>query len=135
MLYFAYGSNLNHEHMRRRCKDSYFIKSINLKGYSLTFRSKNGAADIEKNKNSKVLGGLYEISESDEKRLDIYEEYPILYEKMYFNYLGKKVMTYIMLKKTTFKNPTTRYLNIIMQGYKDCKLDEKYLNKALKPSW
>jgi len=26
-------------------------------------------------------------------------------------------------------------LNIIIQGYKDCKLDEKYLNKALKPSW
>jgi len=44
-------------------------------------------------------------------------------------------MTYIMPKKTTFKNPTTRYLNIIIQGYKDCKLDEKYLNKALKPSW
>ena len=121
--------------MRRRCKDSYFIKPINLKGYLLTFRGNYGAADIEKNKNSKVLGGLYEISESDEKRLDIYEEYPILYEKMYFSYFGKKVMTYIMLKKTTFKNPTTRYLNIIVQGYKDCKLDEKYLNKALKPSW
>ena len=135
MLYFAYGSNLNQEQMKRRCIDSYFIKTISLKGYSLTFRGKYGAADIEKNKNSKVLGGLYEISESDEKRLDIYEEYPILYEKMYFNYLGKKVMTYIMLKKTTFKNPTTRYLNIIIQGYKDCKLDEKYLNKALKPSW
>ena len=99
MLYFAYGSNLSHEHMRRRCKDSYFIKPINLKGYSLTFRGKYGAADIEKNKNSKVLGGLYEISESDEKRLDIYEEYPILYEKMYFSYFGKKVMTYIMQKK------------------------------------
>ena len=135
MLYFAYGSNLSHEHMRRRCKDSYFIKPINLKGYSLTFRGKYGAADIEKNKNSKVLGGLYEISESDEKQLDIYEEYPILYEKMYFSNFGKKVMTYIMLKKTTFKNPTTRYLNIIVQGYKDCKLDEKYLNKALRPSW
>jgi len=54
---------------------------------------------------------------------------------MYFNYFGKKVMTYIMPKKTTFKNPTARYLNIIIQGYKDCKLDEKYLNKALKPSW
>ena len=135
MLYFAYGSNLSHENMKKRCKDSYFIKPINLKGYSLTFRGKYGAADIEKNKNSKVLGGLYEISESDEKQLDIYEEYPILYEKMYFSNFGKKVMTYIMLKKTTFKNPTTRYLNIIVQGYKDCKLDEKYLNKALRPSW
>jgi len=135
MLYFAYGSNLSHENMKKRCKDSYFIKTINLKDYLLTFRGKCGAADIEKNKNSIVLGALYEISESDEKKLDVYEDYPILYNKMYFKYFGKKVMTYIMPKKTTFKNPTTRYLNIIMQGYKDCKLDEKYLNKALKPSW
>ena len=135
MLYFAYGSNLNQKQMKIRCKDSYFIKSISLKAYSLTFRSKYGAADIEKKKNSKVIGALYKISKSDEKRLDIYEEYPILYKKMYFNYFGKKVMTYIMPKKTTFKNPTTQYLNIIIQGYKDCKLDEKYLNKALKPSW
>ena len=68
MLYFAYGSNLNHENMKKRCKDSYFIKTINLKDYSLTFRGKCGAADIEKNKNSIVLGALYEISESDEKK-------------------------------------------------------------------
>ena len=121
--------------MKKRCKDSYFIKTINLKDYSLTFRGKCGAADIEKNKNSIVLGALYKISDSDEKKLDVYEDYPKLYKKMYFNHFGKKVMTYIMPKKTTFKNPTTRYLNIIIQGYKDCKLDEKYLNNALKPSW
>ena len=135
MLYFAYGSNLNHERMKKRCKDSRFIKSIHLKRYSLTFRSKHGVADIEKNKNSKVLGALYRISESDEKQLDIYEDYPILYKKMYFNYYGKKVMTYKMSKKTMYKNPTTQYLNVLTQGYKDCKLDEKYLNNALKPSW
>ena len=34
MLYFAYGSNLHHFQMKRRCKDSIFIKKINLKGYS-----------------------------------------------------------------------------------------------------
>ena len=26
MLYFAYGSNLNHFQMKRRCKDSIFFK-------------------------------------------------------------------------------------------------------------
>ena len=30
MLYFAYGSNLNHFQMKRRCKDSEFLKKINL---------------------------------------------------------------------------------------------------------
>ena len=58
MLYFAYGSNLHHFQMKRRCKDSTFIKKINLKDFRLTFRSKYRAADIEPKKNSIVPGGL-----------------------------------------------------------------------------
>ena len=131
MLYFAYGSNLNHFQMKRRCKDSIFIKKYVLKGFKLNFRSKYRAADIEKKKNSIVQGGLFEISKSDEKKLDVYEDYPILYSKLYFKYYNKKVMTYIMNKKSEFRYPTERYLNIIKQGYKDCGLDKKYLNKAL----
>ena len=133
MLYFAYGSNLNHFQMRRRCKDSIFLKKINLKNFRLTFRSKYRAADIETKKNSIVPGGLFEISKSDERKLDVYEDYPLLYKKHYFNYYGKKVMTYIMTKKTKFKYPTERYLNVVKRGYKDCNLNSKYLKKALIP--
>ena len=50
MLYFAYGSNLHHFQMKRRCKDSIFLKKINLKDFRLTFRSKYRAADIEPKK-------------------------------------------------------------------------------------
>ena len=132
MLYFAYGSNLHHFQMKRRCKDSIYLKKINLKDFKLTFRSKYRAADIEPKRKSIVPGGLYEISKSDEKKLDVYEDFPILYKKFYFNYYGKKVMTYTMTKKTLFAFPTDRYLNIVKRGYKDCRLDIKYLNKALK---
>ena len=131
MLYFAYGSNLHHFQMKRRCKDSIFLKKINLKDFRLTFRSKYRAADIEVKKNSIVPGALFEISKSDEKKLDVYEDFPILYTKMYFKYYNKKVMTYIMNKKTKFRYPTEKYLNVVKQGYKDCKLDKKYLIKAL----
>ena len=62
MLYFAYGSNLHHFQMKKRCKDSVFIKKINLKNFRLTFRSKFRAADIEPKKNAIVPGGLFEIS-------------------------------------------------------------------------
>ena len=62
MLYFAYGSNLHHLQMRRRCKHSVYLKKINLKNFRLTFRSKYRAADIEPKKNSIVPGGLLEIS-------------------------------------------------------------------------
>ena len=131
MLYFAYGSNLHHFQMKRRCKDSVFLKKINLKNFKLTFRSKYRAADIEPKKNSIVPGGLFEISKSDEKKLDVYEDFPILYKKIYFNYYNKKVMTYIMPNKSEFRYPTERYLNVIKRGYKDCGLDKKYLIKAL----
>ena len=109
----------------------FFLKKYELKDYRLNFRSKYRAADIEKKKNSIVPGALFEISKSDEKKLDVYEDFPILYTKMYFKYYNKRVMTYIMVKKTKFRYPTERYLNVIKQGYKDCKLDKKYLIKAL----
>ena len=132
MLYFAYGSNLNHFQMKRRCKDSIYLKKYVLKGYRLNFRSKYRAADIEKKNKSKVVGALFEISKSDEKKLDVYEDFPTLYTKTYFKYYTKKVMTYIMVKKTEFRYPTEKYLNVIKQGYKDCNLDKKYLTNALK---
>ena len=132
MLYFAYGSNLNHFQMKRRCKDSVFLKKINLTNFKLTFRSKYRAADIEPKKNSIVPGALFEISKSDEKKLDVYEDYPTLYKKYYFTYYGKKVMTYTMTKKTLFAYPTERYLNVVKRGYKDCNLDNHILKKALK---
>ena len=131
MFYFAYGSNLYHFQMKRRCKDSVYLKKINLKNFRLTFRSKYRAADIEPKKNSIVTGGLFEISKSDQKKLDIYEDYPTLYKKYYFSYYGKKVMTYTMVNKTPFRFPTDRYLRIVQQGYKDCRLDKKLLKKAL----
>ena len=129
--YFAYGSNLHHLQMKRRCPNCRYVKKFILHNFNLTFRSKYGAADIEKKKGSKVYGALYLISKAAEKRLDIYEEYPTLYKKMFFKYGNNKVMTYIMPKKTKLVPPSTRYLNIIKQGYKDCKLSVKSLNLAL----
>jgi len=131
IFYFAYGSNLHHLQMKRRCPNCRFIKKIILHNYKLTFRSKYGAADIEKKMGKKVYGALYLISKIAEKKLDVYEEYPILYKKMFFKYGNKKVMTYIMIKKTKLVPPTTQYLNIIKQGYKDCKLNIKSLNDSL----
>ena len=97
----------------------------------LTFRGKYGVADIEKKKGNKVHGALYYISQTDNKRLDIYEEYPKEYTKMFFKLNKQKIMTYIMPKKTKNVTPTKRYLDIIKQGYKDCKLNLKSLNDAL----
>ncbi len=131
MLYFAYGSNLNHFQMKKRCKDSLFIKKYILKSYKLSFRSIYRAADIEKKKNFEVPGAIFEISKSDEKKLDLYEDYPILYKKSFFVLNNDKIMFYEMVNKTSFMYPTERYLNVIKKGYKDCQLNKKYLTNAL----
>ena len=87
---------------------------------------------FKKKKDSYVLGAIYRISKGDEKKLDVYEDYPNLYRKLYFSYYNKTVMTYIMVNKTEFRYPTERYLNVVKRGYKDCKLDFKYLKIALQ---
>ena len=139
MLYFAFGSNLNQKQMKRRCKDSKYIGCYSLKNYKLVFRNYflgGGVADIQKDKNSTVLGAIYKISKKDEKELDVYEDYPKTYIKKYFKILGKKVMFYYMPKKTMHVPPSKRYVNLIIQGYKDCGYNNNYIvisrNKKIK---
>jgi len=132
IYYFAYGSNLHHLQMKKRCPKCRYLKKFVLKNFQLTFRNKGGWADIEKKNNKKVYGALYIISKYAENKLDRYEDYPIIYKKMYFKYKGNNVMTYTMVRKTKLVPPTTRYLNIIKQGYKDCKINIKSLNIALQ---
>lgn len=142
MLYFAYGSNLNRKQMKRRCKDSKYITCHTLAKYQLSFRNNylgGGIADVEKKKGSKVLGAIYNITKKDEKKLDLYEDFPKLYVKKYFKFLGKKVMFYYMPKKTINIKPSKRYLNIIKQGYKDCGYKNSYIlisrNNSVKVRW
>ena len=117
--------------MHIRCKDSRYIKSAFLEDYKLSFcaASKDyGVANIVKKKGSKVPGGIWEISESDEKELDVYEGYPTLYTKDFFNLNGEKVMFYIM-KKYYLKNPPKSYIDTINEGYKNCNIDLSYTYK------
>ena len=139
MLYFAFGSNLNQKQMKKRCRDSKYIGCYSLKNYKLVFRNYflgGGVADVEKKNNSSVLGAIYKISKKDERELDIYEDFPKTYIKKYFRLLGKKVMFYYMPKKTKHVLPSKRYLNLIIQGYKDCGYRNNYIviskNKKIK---
>ena len=135
MLYFAYGSNLSHEQMRERCKNPQYIKNIFLEGYKLSFCAidrYHGAANIVKKPDSKVPGGIWKISTSDEKELDYYERFPTKYTKDFFKLDGKKVMFYIIRRQYLFKLPKRQYIDIINQGYKDCNIDREYLIKRLK---
>ncbi len=128
MLYFAYGSNLNHRQMKNvRCIGSKYLKSFLLKDYKLIFSHPNklnkfGYGNIIKEKGSKVIGAIWEITKEHEKILDNYEQFPNIYKKEYFYLRGKKVMFYIMYKYF-IKDPPKSYVDTINRGYEDCNID------------
>jgi len=134
MLYFAYGSNLNHHQMKNiRCIGSKYLKTIFLKNYKLSFchpnkLNKYGYANIVKKKGCKVPGAIWEITKKHERILDRYEEFPNSYQKKYFYLKGKKIMLYIM-GKYFIKKPPKSYINTIKEGYKNCNIDKKYTDK------
>ena len=134
MLYFAYGSNLNHYQMKNiRCVGAKYLKTAFLKDYILSFCNSNienkfGYANVIEKKGSKVPGGIWQITKQHEKILDQYEEFPKSYQKKYFYLKGKKIMFYIM-NKFYFKKPPKSYVNTIKEGYKDCNVDAEYSNK------
>ena len=130
MLYFAYGSNLNHHQMKKiRCIGSKYIKNFSLANYKLVFCHPNplnkfGYANIIKKKGSKVTGAIWDITRKHEIILDGYEQFPNVYQKEYFNLNGKKIMFYIM-KKYFIKKPPKVYVETINKGYEDCDIDLK----------
>ena len=130
MLYFAYGSNLNHHQMKNiRCSGSKFLKSFNLKNYKMIFAHPNnttkyGYANVVKQKGFKVAGAIWKITKSHELILDGYEQFPDVYQKEYFSLKGEKIMFYIM-KKYFKKSPPKIYVETINKGYEDCDIDLK----------
>ena len=136
MLYFAYGSNLNHQQMKNRCSGARYIKKHTLNGYKLCFSHKTnhsvyGHANIIKNKKSKVNGALWNITKNDEIELDGYEGVDYnYYQKEYFTFKGKKILVYVQ-KVYYFQKPNSTYLHTIIEGYKDCGLDIKKLKKTI----
>lgn len=77
--YFAYGSNLNRDQMKRRCKDAVPLTAAVLKGYRLVERCH---ADIEPADGYVVNGAVYEISGDDLTALDHYEGFPCYYVRV-----------------------------------------------------
>ena len=96
MLYFAYGSNLNHHQMKNiRCVGSKYLKTIFLKDYKLSFchpnkLNKYGYANIVKKKGSKVPGAIWEITKKHEKILDQFMKNFLIHIKKIFLFEWKK---------------------------------------------
>lgn len=116
MKYIAYGSNLNHEQMARRCPAARFLEAFELDGWALVFR---GVADIEPREGASVWVGAWEITDACERALDRYEGFPNMYRKEWLDVDGTEYMVYVM-NSTDVRKPSSGYVRTIQDGYADC---------------
>ena len=81
--YFAYGSNMIAERMRRHCPHARAKGIAFLPGYGFRI-VRSGYASLARAAAATAYGILWEISASDEQRLDTYEEIAVgLYRRAY----------------------------------------------------
>lgn len=134
MNYFAYGSNMNHEQMRKRCPGGVFIAPARLEGHTLVFdgssKERNGAVANIVPGSGEVWGGLYEITEEDLASLDEREGYPHCYDRTIVIVSledggTREAIAYYRTPRVKGE-PSPEYLATIVQGARDCGLPAAY---------
>jgi len=129
MNYFAYASNLSHKQMAERCPDCKPKFTATLANYKLVFvgwsrKWRGGVATIRPSRGSRVLGGVYEISDRCLRTLDSHEGYPTIYDRISVKVTTgdgevAEALTYIRREQSEEAEPSQEYLAVIGRGYKD----------------
>lgn len=139
-LYFAYGSNLHLEQMKRRCPAAEALGRIKLDHWRLVFR---GVADCIPEHGATCWGGVWRITKDCEMALDVYEGVRGgLYRKEYIPIKrtpqGEISMLIYVMNSTGVMPPSVSYYNVIKQGYRDFRMPpiaHKALAQTLRASW
>lgn len=146
MLYFAYGSNLDPEQMKKRCPSYQFRCLALLPGFRLAFTRyyesrRSGVADVvEDDASPGVWGVVYDISKEDLNVLDACEGYHgkgknNAYDRCCTTVLEEgeeerplSVLIYIVAKKSDKEYPPSEdYMRHIISGAEHWGVPEDYL--------
>ena len=134
VYYFAYGSNMLESRLNARIASKCIgVGKLNNYQFLCNKKSKDGSAkgNISPLQNKFVLGILYEINNSELKKLDKIEGgYERIEVDIEFDNGIVKAFTYISNIKTGAL-PKKEYLEIIIKGAEDHYLDHEYI-KMLK---
>ena len=137
-LYVAYGSNLNVQQMSYRCPGATIAFIGYLINWKLLYRGSRtrSYATVKRQKGSRVPVAVWNIDNKNEKALDLYEGYPRFYRKKNVfvqlkNGTRKKAMIYLLPDSATVRKPSNRYVETVLQGYKDMGFDTDYLYDSL----
>lgn len=144
-LYIAYGSNLNLDQMKYRCKTAKIYGKGILKGYRLLFKGSPGNAylTIEPRAGGEVPVVVWDVKAEDEKALDRYEGYPSFYYKENIPVEledGQVVEAFVYIMTGKIKDrihlnlPSKNYLAAVREGYESFGFNQKYIDEALKVS-
>lgn len=141
MLYFAYGSNMNHAQMEERCPGSRFLFCARLEGYKFQYdghSKKRGGpvANIKESQEDYVCGGIFQVNDAHRVALDCLEGHPNSYSRT--NVIVSdpggdlhETFTYHRLDEKEVGIPPKEYRNIVLQGAHDCGLPDEYIQKYL----
>ncbi len=120
---------MNQKQMKERCPESQPKFVATLPNYKLVFwgwsrQWRGGVATIKSSRGDKALGAIYEISERDLRLLDKYEGYPSNYNRLKVNVFDEdgnpvEAITYIKAGPLEETTPSSEYLAIMQQGYRD----------------
>ncbi|GAB4149715.1 MAG: gamma-glutamylcyclotransferase [Planctomycetota bacterium] len=144
MLYFAYGSNMDHGQMKERCPSARFFGAAKLPDHRLAFSRKSsarccGVADAVPSEGDAVWGGVFEIEDGDLEELDRREGYrPGRGANSYWRrerevLLGGDenrplaVWTYFAEREENPPRPSQAYKDQILAGARQCRLPEDHI--------
>lgn len=148
VLYFAYGSNMDTEELRRYCPSARCErKPCLLRDYRLEFtryscRWGGGVADIVRRSGDEVWGVIYEVEEQDLPNLDRKEGYCPGRSKNAYRRIEVVVLedgdeqrrltvfTYEVESKSASRiPPSNKYKSVIVNGARFWGLREHYVRK------
>lgn len=138
--YIAYGSNLNVEQMNCRCPNATVYAAGVIKDYRLLFKGSQSGnyLTIEPYKGGEVPVVIWNVTESCERNLDVYEGFPTFYRKETVpvetdDGTVEDAFAYIM-NGCKLGAPTERYFRVCMQGYKAFGFNPEILVQAVNDS-
>jgi gamma-glutamylcyclotransferase len=129
ILYFAYALDLNKKQMKERAPESKPRMTAVLPNYRLVFLGwsrqwKGGIATVRGAHGSRVAGGVYEITEKDQRRLDALEGYPRESSRLSVTVFSEdgdaiRATTYVKTGQLEETRPSAEYLAVIQTGYRE----------------
>lgn len=135
MYYFAYGSNMSLDHMRRLCGwHCQLLGRATLPEFEIGL-DKRGYANIKANPKELVYGVLFEIDEDGIKLLDGFEGYPDIFDRAEVEVFDENKVVYKAQvywepkEELDGTEPKQEYFRRVIAAAHDNKLPQEWIKK------